>query len=124
MQQNMQLRIMTVKLKLETIEDAIRAWPKYVPNFAGRGLVAQFTGVNRETGDLRSVTIWESKEILKSNEGRADIVNQLASFDVYYADKPVWTYFDLTSSYVDVGKWPAIAAPNDKNEVWYYSYER
>ncbi|MGE3371489.1 MAG: hypothetical protein AB7I79_22320 [Rhizobiaceae bacterium] len=72
MQNGLKCRIMTVKIRLSSIEDAIREWPKYVLNFAGRGLIAQSSGGDRATGDLRSVTIWESQEVLKANEGRPD----------------------------------------------------
>ena len=101
-------RIMHVTLKKELLDEAIKAWPTYTKNFRGRGMVAQFMFVDRETCQVRSVTVWESQEILAENERRPELPGQLSTFERFYADKPYWTYYDIPGSWADIERLKAL----------------
>ncbi|MBM3597700.1 MAG: hypothetical protein FJX35_05760 [Alphaproteobacteria bacterium] len=94
-------RIMHVTVKKELLDEALKVWPTYTPNFFGRGLIASFMMVDRDTCQVRSVTIWDSQESITKNENRPELAPMFASFEKYYADKPYWLYFDLPAWWID-----------------------
>src|SRR5262245_56370321 len=104
-------RIMHVKLKSETLDEAIKVWPQYTRNFHGRGLIAQFMLLDRDTCEVRSVTIWESQEAITRNEQRPELAAMFGSFDRYYADKPYWTYLDMPAWWIDRDRITGLGSP-------------
>jgi hypothetical protein len=56
--------------------------------------------IDRESFSIRSITIWQSEEIMRKNDGRIELRAHLKSFDQYYAEPPTYAYFDVSSCWL------------------------
>ena len=91
----MHARVMNVSLKMECVESAMADWAHYTPKFKDMGLVDGYMLVDRDTGKVLSVTIWESEEAVRAQEGDPRFKEAIDHFRQYFAAEPTSSYYTV-----------------------------
>ena len=94
----MHARVMHVTLKKDKIEAAMADWPTYTAQFKDMGLQAGYMLVDRETGKVQSVTIWDSEESIRRQEANPAFKGAIDHFRAYFAAEPSSSYYVVGAS--------------------------
>ena len=93
-------RILTVTFNRHNLDEMIKVWPEFAKNHKGRGLVAMYLFLDKNTCQGRSITIWESEELMKAAADRPDLKEKWKELDQYYAAPPQSEVFDIATKLV------------------------
>ena len=91
-------RVMTSYPKPEAIDQAVAEWPAHIAAFKGKGLVAGYLFLDREAGQFRSITIWESEEAQKINATSPEQVHGRTEFSKHLNATPVPSTFEVVAT--------------------------
>lgn len=94
----MRLRVMTVTLKKDMLDQAADEWPRYAANFKGQGLRQLYFVADPQTGEALSVTLWDNQAAIDRAENRPELKAQFQSFERFYASTPRWDYYDVMAT--------------------------
>ena len=97
----MHARIMHVTMKPERIDDARALWPAATGSFKDKGLHAGYMLViDRDSGKILSVTIWDSMESIRANEDNPDLKEVMKPFKEFFAADP-WSEYAEVGAFVE-----------------------
>jgi heme-degrading monooxygenase HmoA len=82
------VRVMSTKMKKETIDAGAAEWHAHIAPFKEIGLEKAYMLVNRENGDYLSITFWETEE--------AQVRNAASPGQISSRDTMTKKYFEAT----------------------------
>ncbi len=86
-------RIMHARMKKSKLKQAMAEWGPATAGYKKqKGFHAGYMLVDPETGDVLSLTLWDSMAAIRANERSAYIKTAVGKFTTYFSKKPYSTY--------------------------------
>jgi heme-degrading monooxygenase HmoA len=86
-------RIMHAKMKRSKLKEAMKKWGPYTSGYyKQKGFHSGIMLVDEKTGEVYSMTFWDSMAAIRANERSAYIKHAVGQFVPYFTRKPYSTY--------------------------------
>jgi heme-degrading monooxygenase HmoA len=88
-------RVMTSTAIPGSLDTAIGEWPLHMEAFRGKGMVACYLLVDRETNRIMSITIWESADAQQRNSISPEQLKGRSEFTKLLTAPPVPSVYEV-----------------------------
>jgi heme-degrading monooxygenase HmoA len=90
-------RVVTVHMKTEYLDEAIRIYEESVVAYARtqEGFERVILLSDRDTGKICSVSVWETEDDMLAGERSSYLRDQFAKLAGFFSDRPVTEHFEV-----------------------------
>jgi heme-degrading monooxygenase HmoA len=91
-------RVMTSTVKPQSIDAAVAEWPTHISVFKGKGLIAGYLFLDRNTSQFLSITVWESEDAQRRNSTSPEQIHGRSEFSKHLTGTPVPSTFEVVAT--------------------------
>src|SRR5262245_55138911 len=96
-------RVMTSTVRPDAVEAAVEEWPHHMHAFKGKGLIADYLFLDRQTTQFQSITIWESEEAQRRNASSPEQIQGRAAFMQHLTGAPAPSTYEVVAAVEEPG---------------------
>ena len=91
-------RVNYVNFKTDTLDDVAGLWPLAVSTYRGKGFVAGYFLLDRDSGDSVSIVLFESETAMRANESAGDFRSAESQFREWRNTEPDKHYYEVVAN--------------------------